>query len=96
MRPITIAGANANPGAPKGWDPAKDGTCGRLPIRYTEKDGRIEQCESAWVPDQHEIEQIVAGAAIVLRVIGWQVPVALYVEKQPSQEETADLDRKAG
>jgi hypothetical protein len=81
MKPKMIAGANANPGAPRGWDPKKDGHCGTLPIRYTEDaDGRIAQCESAWEPSAEELALLNAGGSVILRVIGWQVPVALYVE----------------
>ena len=35
MRPAVITGANANPGAPRDWDPERDGVCGKLPIKVT-------------------------------------------------------------
>lgn len=92
-----IAGWNAAPGAPADWDPARDGDCGALPIRYwprnTRLDGsapRVRWCESAWEPTPRELEQLLAGGQVVLRVHGWQVPVALYVEaRHPHAEPDA-------
>ncbi len=81
-----IEGWNAAPGAPPGWDPARDGECGALPIRVHPakalKDStvRVQQCESAWEPTPRELDMLNQGGQIVLRVIGWQPPVALYVE----------------
>jgi hypothetical protein len=94
MKPVVIEGANANPGAPKNWDPERDGTCGTLPIRVTSSNlvgeeyigmpkangSRVVKCESAWQPHPHELEALNAGAHIVLTVHGWQVPVSLRVE----------------
>lgn len=82
-----ISGANAYPGAPEGWQPEKDGSCGHLAVRVTKEGDRIGHCESAWEPTPKELEMLNAGGQIVLRVIGWQVPVALYVE--PAQEPLA-------
>lgn len=83
-----IRGWNAAPGAPANWNPEKDGDCGALPIRYWPRDGkldgsgkRIQWCESAWEPTPKELEALNAGGQVVLRVHGWQVPVALYVER---------------
>lgn len=75
-----IAGWNAAPGAPAGWDPAKDGECGALPIRVSYDAGRVRQCESAWEPTAEEMSALAAGGSLILRVMGWQPPVALYVE----------------
>jgi hypothetical protein len=99
MKPIVIAGANANPGAPKDWDPARDGSCGKLPIRVTTEasngdsghwppyDGdRVVSCESAWEPTPHELELLNAGGSIILFVAGWQVPVSLRVEPAKAPE----------
>lgn len=86
MNPLRIKGANANPGAPRDWDEKKQGSCGRLPVRCMEREGRIAQCESAWKPDAHELETLNAGGHVVLRIIGWQVPVALYVEPASEAE----------
>ncbi len=83
-----IAGWNAAPGAPANWDPVRDGECGALPIRVnTRKDGSIYFCESAWEPTPEELQWLNDGGQLVLRVIGWQVPVALYVEPPPKQQE---------
>ncbi len=80
-------------GAPLGWRPDKDGDCGHLAIR-TSGDPRYGTgwCESAWEPTPGELEQLNAGASVILRVVGWQPPVAIYVEKpgfarEPIEEE---------
>jgi hypothetical protein len=87
MNPLKIKGANRNPGAPANWDPKRDGNCGTLPVRCTQDEaGRVQKCESAWKPDAHELEMLNAGGHVVLRVIGWQVPVALYVEPASEAE----------
>ena len=85
-----IKGWNAAPGAPADWDPAKDGECGALPIRvFPPKaltgEARLQYVESAWEPTPAELEMLNRGGQVVLRVVGWQVPVALYCE--PPQEE---------
>lgn len=83
-----IAGANAYPGAPKGWNPEKDGSCGHLAVRmFQREDQTVAYCESAWEPTPKELEMLNAGGQIVLRVVGWQVPVALYVEPAPAEKE---------
>lgn len=91
-----IAGWNAAPGAPANWDPKRDGDCGSLPIRFwpcnAKLDGtepRVQWCESAWEPTPRELELLNAGGQIVLRVCGWQVPVALYVEPARREESAA-------
>lgn len=69
-------------GAPLGWKPDSDGDCGHLAIR-TSGDPRHGNgwCESAWEPTPAELAQLNAGGSIILRVVGWQPPVALYVER---------------
>ena len=75
-----ITGWNAAPGAPANWDPERDGDCGALPIRVARDGDRVAWCESAWEPTPQELEMLNAGGSLILRVCGWQVPVALYVE----------------
>ncbi len=87
MNKLAILGWNAAPGAPKNWNPKRDGDCGALPIRVSQHaDGTVAYCESAWEPTPRELEQLVAGGKVVLRVVGWQVPVALYVEPRSDGE----------
>jgi len=82
-----INGWNAAPGAPRGWDPKRDGECGSLPIRVERRgDGSIISCESAWSPTPRELEMLNAGGQIILHVVGWQVPVALRVEPLPEED----------
>lgn len=75
-----IEGWTHNPGAPKGWDPIRDGECGTLPIRLVQLSREQFACESSWQPTPAELEMLNAGGNVILRIVGWQVPVALYVE----------------
>jgi hypothetical protein len=63
-----IAGATRNLGAPKGWDPEKDGICSGLPIRDV-VDAAGPAMLSAWEPTPPELEAIVLGHPIKLRVL---------------------------
>jgi hypothetical protein len=82
-----IKGATHYPGAPKDWDLQRDGPCGALPVRMVEpSDGRSSYCESAWVPTAEEIAALNAGKPVILRVVGWQVPVAMYVGDENAEE----------
>ena len=89
-----IKGWNAAPGAQANWDPELQGECGALPIRVFPPlalAGRapLQWCESAWEPTPQELDWLNAGGQIVLRVCSWQVPVALYVEPPPSEDQAA-------
>lgn len=77
MIPARISGATHSHylGAPKGWKPEEDGQCCHLAVRVTDN-----VWESAWEPTPDEMAAIAAGAKIVLRVVGGQPPVMLYVE----------------
>jgi hypothetical protein len=70
--------------APAGWKPEQQRECGFLAIRVFppnfEAAQRIDYCESAWEPTPAELEMLNNGGSIILRVVGWQPPVALYVE----------------
>jgi hypothetical protein len=79
MMPLRILGATNYLGAPPGWEPAEDGACAPLAVRHV---GNIY--ESAWEPTPDELAALNAGGSVVLRVVGSQPPVALYVE--PSKE----------
>ena len=107
MKPVTSAGANANPGPPRDWNDRHDGTCAKLPVRVTTKwpDGtpgayppkgleRITSCESAWKPDKYELKTLNAGGCVILYVAGWQCPVSLHVEAAETAEQKAP-DAKA-
>ena len=96
MIPRRILGAQHWLGAPAGWKPDKDGDCGHLAIR-TAGDPRRSTgwCESAWEPTPRELEQLNAGGSVILRVIGWQPPVALYVEKTEHAFEPVEAVRVA-
>jgi hypothetical protein len=83
MKPARIRGATTLCDAPAGWDEQRDGPCGALLIREI-GDPRHGAgfVESAWMPDEAERAQIAAGHHVILRVIGWQMPVAIYVDPQ--------------
>lgn len=75
MIPRRIQGTTHYLGAPKGWTPEISGHCGHLAVR---QDGPA--FESVWEPTPDEIEAIIQGGSVILRVFGGQPPVALYVE----------------
>lgn len=82
MIPRRILNASHWLGAPIGWKPDSDGDCGHLAIRTSgEPRHGSGWCESAWEPTPHELEQLNAGGSIILRIVGWQPPVAIYVER---------------
>ncbi len=74
MKKALIEGATHNPGAPANWDPARDGSCGGLPVKF---DGK--GCYSAWKPTPEELAILADGGYVMLHVAGWQVPVSLHV-----------------
>ena len=76
MIPMRITGATHYLGAPKGWEPDKDGKCCHLAVRVV--DGNV--WESAWEPTPAELAALNAGGSVLLRVVGGQPPVMLLVE----------------
>ncbi len=82
-----VAGATRNLGAPRDWDPAKDGICGGLPIRDEPHSPGVNRMVSAWLPTPEEIALIVAGAPIYLGVLGIDhPPVSLSVGNPPADD----------
>lgn len=82
MNKALIEGATNNPGAPAGMEDR----VGTLPIRASQSaDGLI--CESAWKPTPEELAVLLDGGYVILRVVGWQVPVALYVADRDGAKE---------
>lgn len=83
MIPARIVGCTRALGAPPGWTPETSGDCSSLPIR-DELCGDLPCMVSAWEPTPVEIEAILAGAKVYLRIVGtMHPPVMLYVEGQP-------------
>ena len=79
MMPLRISDATHFLGAPKGWEPEKDGRCSHLAVR------RIDDVwQSAWEPTPAEIEMLNAGGTVVLSIVGGQPPVSLSVEMPPT------------
>lgn len=80
MTPVQIANANAHFGAPQDWDVTTKGECLTLPVRVGEIDGS-KVYQSAWRPSREELDQLIAGQAIVLTLWGVQLVVGVHVER---------------
>lgn len=78
MDVATIKGATHNPGAPRDWTEA-NGPCGTLPIIYRKDSHGNPESVSAWRPTPEELKMLNDGGFVILSVVGWQVPVSLYV-----------------
>ena len=74
MRPGRIDGATHNFGAPKNWDPDRDGYCGVLPVRM-ESDGSNLWMVSSWEPTKEELQLLLAGGTVHLRLSAPAHPV---------------------
>ena len=74
-----------------GWNANRDDPCGALRIRLvpaailTTPGVQLQYCESAWEPTPAELDALNAGGQVILRVCGWQCPVALYCELPPEE-----------
>lgn len=89
MIPRRIAGSTRYLGAPRNGKPDENGKCGHLAIRTS---GDPEHgrgfCESAWEPTPAELDVLNKGGSIILRIHGWQPPVALYGEHPEADKPT--------
>lgn len=86
MIPKRIARATRQLGPP----PGAEGEVSRLWIRIGregDENGPI-CCESSWEPTPEKLEQLQQGGSVILRVMGGQPPVALYVEPAEPEEES--------
>ncbi len=63
---------------PVDWNEARDGRCVDLAVRVNGNG----DFESAWEPTPEELAVLNAGGSVVLRIVGGQPPVMLYVEPQ--------------
>ena len=84
-----IAGATANLGAPPNWDRERDGDCGQLWVREV-GNARSGQgyVESAWEITPDDVERLKEGRSLIIRIFGWQPPIAIYVD--PKSSDVAD------
>lgn len=79
-----IQGFTRDLGRPEGWDEARDGLCGSLPIKDEPYEGGLNQMISAWEPTPEELERLALGAPVLLRVVGVvHPPVMMTVGKVP-------------
>lgn len=90
-----IAGATHNLGAPQGWDADRDGDCGGLWVRE-HGDARSGHgwVESAWELTPDDIERLKEGRSLIVRIYGWQPPIALYID--PKKPDTSDALQSGG
>jgi hypothetical protein len=73
MIPGVIEGATRHLGAPVGWDEAKEGHCGVLPILDVvegPEGAQTRRMVSAWEPTQAEISALAAGGSVHLSIVG--------------------------
>lgn len=98
MHAQRIEGAAITAAPPKGWDARRGGECAPLPIRLVTLEGGITWCESAWAPTPEELDMLVAGGNVILRVAGKQPPTMIYatppappVDGEPAQPTLAGL-----
>lgn len=84
MNKALIEGATNNPGAPQ----CMEGRVGTLPVRVV-RQGEDVLCLSAWKPTPEELAVLTDGGYVVLQVLGWQVPVALFVVDRDGAKELA-------
>ena len=91
-----IAGATAYLGAPANWTPDADGDCGHLAIRE-HGDARSGKgwVESAWEVTPDDVERLREGRSLIVRIHGWQPPIALYIDPQKPDLLPSDIARKA-
>jgi hypothetical protein len=80
--PRRIEGATRYLGAPRGWEPDKDGDCSHLAILDVPSDsGGSPAMISAWEPTPKELEALNAGAPVYLQIIGSaHPPVMVWVQ----------------
>lgn len=76
MNPINFKGAIIL-GAPKDWNPERDGECVGLPVVITRLEGGITQFTSLWKPTDKERADIARGENIAISCYGHQVPIYL-------------------
>lgn len=67
MNPIPFAEQTNVLGAPANWDPARDGACVELPVKF---DPAGPTFTSIWAPTPEERETLAAGGAVRLTLYG--------------------------
>jgi len=70
-----IPGATRNFGAPKDWNPERDGPCGVLPIRDEACDRGMHWMVSQYKPSPEDLAVLNAGGSIRLGINGTTHPV---------------------
>lgn len=89
MTPLNIRNATRRLGPPAGYE-----NIGHLSIRELGNPAEGSgYCESAWEPTPDELAMLNRGGSVILRVVGWQPPVGLYVEPHPTETENAPNER---
>jgi hypothetical protein len=78
MNPIKFEGATIV-GAPKDWDPEKDGECIGLPAQISIHPNGMRLITSVWKFTDEERRAIASGQNLALSCVGAQVPIILSV-----------------
>ena len=64
---------------PADWHNIPNGKLATFQIRASQFVPGIVQCETAWEPTPGELTDLLSGGSVILRSIGGQSPVELYV-----------------
>ena len=87
MRPVKIEGENHSFGKPRDWDPAVHGECATLSVRL-DQDERGPHMTSKWELEPADLEALMKGGSIYLRIYGTAHPVvSVYVAGQLTEQE---------
>jgi hypothetical protein len=78
MNPVRFDGAQTL-GAPKGWDPARDGECVGLPVQIVASANGHYSYTSVWKFTDEDRAKIARGENLAITCFGAQVPIALSV-----------------
>lgn len=86
-----IVGFTHKFGEPERWDETKYGHCSPLAVRVSTLEG-AQICETAWEPTPAELKMLNSGASVILRVMGNQPPVSLFVEQNLEADQVPSPD----
>lgn len=96
MLPVPLSDKSRTLGAPSNWDADVSGECMSLDIADREHDG-LPYMYSAWRGQPGEIEALVRGAPLFLRIQGVTHPVvSVFVQDPPAPKSAAHLAADIG
>ena len=87
MRAREFAGQNHIFKPPSGFQQTEEITIGMLPVYVSRNDAGLTEIASVWQPTEEELDLLLKGAVVVLRVLGETMPPvsldAEYVQLKP-------------